>query len=312
MLYRWLVLTRLVRGGARRSFVARRVRRPRRPRPRFPVTITAGNGKVTVSKQPDAHRLALADGDRVAVRDRRRQAGDRGRRPVRLPEERAEDDALGLHAERRGDRRRTSPTSSSSRTTRRASSSALGRLDIPVHPPRRRADASRAPTSRSASSGWSPGSAGRRRSVIARMKTQIARIVATRRRPGGGPHRLPRARPRTSTRRRRSTFIGKVYALLGLRNIADAADSAGTGLPAALGRVHRLVEPRPDRARRHASAAARSASTVAARPGWDRDQRRADGLDRAHRRLDRLALGAAARELLPRDVARRSRRLSSQ
>ena len=53
----------------------------------------------------EPHRLALTDGYRDALRDRRRAAGSRGRRPVRLPEERAEDRALGLHAERRGDRR---------------------------------------------------------------------------------------------------------------------------------------------------------------------------------------------------------------
>ena len=46
------------------------------------------------------------------------------------------------------------------------------------------------------------------------------------------------------------------------------------------------------------------ASTVAARPGWDRINAVAHRLDRARRRLDRLALGAAARELLPRDVLR--------
>ena len=51
------------------------------------------------------HRVPVGHGDGVTVRDRRRRAGHRGRRPVRLPEERAEDDALGVHAERRGDRR---------------------------------------------------------------------------------------------------------------------------------------------------------------------------------------------------------------
>ena len=53
---------------------------------------------------PVPHRLALGDGDRDPVRDRRGQAGDRGRQPVGLPEDRAADESLGLHAERRGDR----------------------------------------------------------------------------------------------------------------------------------------------------------------------------------------------------------------
>ena len=43
--------------------------------------------------------------DRDAVRHRRRRAGDRRRRPVGLPEDGAEDQALRLHPERRGDRR---------------------------------------------------------------------------------------------------------------------------------------------------------------------------------------------------------------
>ncbi len=47
------------------------------------------------------------------------------------------------------------------------------------------------------------------------------------------------------------TFVGQVYTALGLRNIADAADSAGFGLPAALRRVRRVGEPRPDRPRGH-------------------------------------------------------------
>ena len=71
----------------------------------FPVTITAGNGKVTIAQATAPHRLALADRDRVALRDRRRQAGDRRRRPVRLPEDRAPDGPLGLRPQRGGDRR---------------------------------------------------------------------------------------------------------------------------------------------------------------------------------------------------------------
>ena len=70
---------------------------------------------------PAPDRLALADGDRDPVRDRRRQAGDRRRRPVGLPEVGAEDEPVRLHPERRGGRRPTTPTSSSSRTRRRTS-----------------------------------------------------------------------------------------------------------------------------------------------------------------------------------------------
>ena len=51
------------------------------------------------------HRLALADGDRDALRDRGRQPGQGRRQRLRLPGERADYQAVGLPAECRGDRR---------------------------------------------------------------------------------------------------------------------------------------------------------------------------------------------------------------
>ena len=66
--------------------------------------------------------------------------------------------------------------------------------------------------------------------LIGRMKRKIAAIVTTARRAGGGLsvyHELtPDLYSATS-----KTFVGKVYAALGLRNIADAADAVGTGYP---------------------------------------------------------------------------------
>ena len=81
MLRRSLVLVAVACGGAR---VAAAVAGSRAAAA-FPVTIKAANGDVTI-KAPDANRLALADSDRGPLRGRRRQAGHRGRRPVRLPE----------------------------------------------------------------------------------------------------------------------------------------------------------------------------------------------------------------------------------
>ena len=83
-------------------------------------------------RRPAAHRLAVADGDRVAVRDRRRPAGRRGRRPVRLPDaaHRARRSPASPRTWRRSPA--TSPTSSSSRTTRTASSPTLRGLGIRV------------------------------------------------------------------------------------------------------------------------------------------------------------------------------------
>ena len=47
------------------------------------------------------------------------------------------------------------------------------------------------------------------------------------------------------------TFIGRVYTLLGLQQHRRRGRQDGLGLPAALGRVHRLGEPDADRPRRH-------------------------------------------------------------
>ena len=94
--------------------------------------------------------------------------------------------------------------------------------------------------------------------------------------------------------------------LSGCENIADAADSSGTGYPQLSAEY--IVASSPDViVLADTVCCGQKPSTVAARPGLGSDQRGADGLDRPHRRLDRVALGAAARELLPRAVRRRSR-----
>ena len=132
------------------------------------------------------------------------------------------------------------------------------------------------------------------------MKSRIATIVADAKKGPQGLsvyHELtPDLYSATS-----KTFIGQVYTALGLANIADAADSAGFGYPQLSAEY--VVSASPD--------LIVLADTVccgqkavdgrgAARLGSD--QRGAHGLDRPHPRLDRLALGAAARGLLPRDV----------
>ncbi len=144
------------------------------------------------------------------------------------------------------------------------------------------------------------GREARAGTLIASMKKKIGTIVADARKGRQGLsvyHELdPTLYSATS-----KTFIGQVYSSLGLRNIADEADSLGLRLPAALVRVRRLGEPRSDRARRHGvlwPEAVHCRGSARVGPS----QRGEDGVDRARPRLDRLALGAAARELLPGDV----------
>ena len=104
--------------------------------------------------------------------------------------------------------------------------------------------------------------------LIDRMKSKIDRIVSTARRAGGGLsvyHELtPDLYSATS-----KTFVGKVYAALGLRNIADAADSVGAGYPQLSAEY--VVSASPDViVLADTVCCGQKPSTVASRPGWDR------------------------------------------
>jgi iron complex transport system substrate-binding protein len=66
-----------------------------------------------------------------------------------------------------------------------------------------------------------------------------------------------------------ATFVGKVYAALGLRNIADAADDSGTGYPQLSAEY--IVSSSPDLiVLADSICCGQKPSTVAGRPGWDR------------------------------------------
>jgi iron complex transport system substrate-binding protein len=65
------------------------------------------------------------------------------------------------------------------------------------------------------------------------------------------------------------TFVGRVYAALGLRNIADAGDAAGTGYPQLSAEY--VVAANPDLiVLADTVCCGQTPATVAARPGWDR------------------------------------------
>ncbi|MDX6539968.1 MAG: cobalamin transport system substrate-binding protein [Gaiellales bacterium] len=114
--------------------------------------------------------------------------------------------------------------------------------------------------------GVATGHAQKAKAVIARMKTRIAQIVAS---------VPPRATPRTYYHElspdlysaTSSTFIGQIYGLLGLKNIADAADSAGSGYPQL--NAEYLISSNPDFVfLADTKCCQQDAATVAARPGW--------------------------------------------
>ena len=114
--------------------------------------------------------------------------------------------------------------------------------------------------------GLATGHTAKARAVVTRMKSQIAQIVASvpkRATPLTYYHELsPDLYSATST-----TFIGQLYGLLGLKNIADAADSGGTGYPQL--NAEYLIAANPDFVfLADTRCCHQNATTVAARPGW--------------------------------------------
>jgi iron complex transport system substrate-binding protein len=116
--------------------------------------------------------------------------------------------------------------------------------------------------------GMVTGNAERATRVVRSMKARIGRIVKSSRgraRDLSVFHELdPSLFTVTS-----NTFIGRVYGALGLENIADAADSAGTGYPQLSAEY--VVAADPDLiVLADSVCCGQRPSTVAARPGWDR------------------------------------------
>jgi iron complex transport system substrate-binding protein len=104
--------------------------------------------------------------------------------------------------------------------------------------------------------------------LVTGMKAKIARVVADARKTRPGLtvyHELdPTLFSATS-----KTFVGQVYTALGLKNIADAADAAGFGYPQLSAEY--VVSANPDViVLADTVCCGQKASTVAARPGWDR------------------------------------------
>jgi iron complex transport system substrate-binding protein len=104
--------------------------------------------------------------------------------------------------------------------------------------------------------------------VIRSMKTRIGRIVKAAR---GKTARLSVYHELSPDYYSASSkaFVGQVYVALGLKNIADAADSAGTGFPQLSAEY--IVASSPDLiVLADSICCGQKPSTVAARPGWER------------------------------------------
>ena len=203
-------------------------------------------------REAGADRLALADRDGGSVRDRRRAS--RSSRSTTSRTTRRRRRTRSSPATRRTPRRSrpTSPISSSSRPTRASIVEALGEAarsrcsSQPTASTLADAYAQIAPARQGDRARGSSAGRGRRRDEAADRARSSRRCRSRRRSSPSTTSSSPTYYSATS-----KTFIGRVYTLLGLKDIADAADKTRLRLPEALGRVHRRREPRPDRPRRH-------------------------------------------------------------
>ena len=100
--------------------------------------------------------------------------------------------------------------------------------------------------------------------LVTRMKRTIAGVLkSTPIRPLSVYHELTPDFYSATSR----TFIGRIYKLFGLRNIADAADSSGSGYPQLSGEY--IVSANPNLiVLADSRCCGQSAATVASRPGW--------------------------------------------
>jgi iron complex transport system substrate-binding protein len=104
--------------------------------------------------------------------------------------------------------------------------------------------------------------------VIGTMKTKINGVVRDSRERGRTLSVYHELTPDFFAASSKS-FVGKVYELLGMRNIADEADRAGTGYPQ-LSAEYILAADPDVVVLADSICCGQKPSTVAARPGWDR------------------------------------------
>ena len=103
--------------------------------------------------------------------------------------------------------------------------------------------------------------------VVEGMKEDIAEIARSVPVPEGAPLTYYHELDQTLFTATSSTFIGQVYEMVGLENIADAADADGSGYPQLSAEY--ILEQNPDIIfLADTKCCGQTAETVAARPGW--------------------------------------------
>ena len=232
----------------------------------FPATITAGNGKVTVSKRPSRivslsptateTLFAIGAGGQVVAVD------DQSDYPRAAPRTTLSGYTPNVEAIA-GHR----PDLVVISFDPKGLSEALGRLGIPVVFHNAAATLPGA-YQQIRQLGRVTGHATEANRLVTTMKQRIAKIVVRSRTAGAGAkvfHELdPTLYSVTS-----STFVGRVYAMFGLQNIADAARAGGSDYPQLSPEY--VIASNPDLiVLADTVCCGQRAQTVAARPGWSR------------------------------------------
>jgi iron complex transport system substrate-binding protein len=232
----------------------------------FPVTVTASNGKVTVAKRParivslsptaTETLFAIGAGKQVVAVD---EQSDYPRAAPRTTLSGYTPNVEAIVAYR--------PDLVVISFDPKGLSEALGRLGIPVVFHNAAATLPGA-YQQIRQLGRLSGHAQEAEALVGRMKQRIATIVGKARTRGTGAtvyHELdPTLYSVTS-----NTFVGRVYAMFGLRNIADAAKSGGNDYPQLSPEY--VVSADPDLiVLADTVCCGQKAQTVAARPGWSR------------------------------------------
>ncbi len=233
-------------------------------RPAFPVTIKAANGYVTITKRParivslsptaTESLFAIGAGAQVIAVD------DQSNYPANAPRTKLSGYRPNAEAVAAYEPDLVVTSSAANNLL-----PALERLKIPVL---------LEPAAKSIGDtyvqirqlGFATGNDAPAVSLVKRMKASIAKIVDStpRGRQLSVYHELsPDYYSATS-----KTFIGRVYTLFGLRNVADAADKAGYGYPKLAGEY--VISANPDLiVLADTKCCGQSAETVRSRPGWD-------------------------------------------
>ena len=236
------------------------------PADRFPVTVTAANGKVTVPKRPSRivslsptateTLFAIGAGRQVVAVD------DQSDYPARAPKTRLSGFTPNVEAIAAYRPDLVVIQFDANRIV-----AALRRLRIPVlvQPPARALPGAYAQIRQL---GVVTGHAHAARSRAARMRTRVAELVAASRGRATGRAVYHEISPDYYSATSR-TFIGSIYRLFGVKNIADAADRTGSGYPQLSAEY--ILAANPDLiVLADIRCCGQTRATVSSRPGWSR------------------------------------------